>query len=255
MLQPCCRLAASWVSVTGRMSRSQARRGVLEGAFGLLTALQRNQEAGLTRLATDSGLPKGTAHRLLEQLISVGAVERSSGRYRLGPQAFVLGQHWQPYPGLHTVAAGPVRELAHGTRSTMAICVLSGDATLVTAVVPGEADRMVPLRKGATTALPTAAGKLLIAHRRQESAPFQPCSAGWTQEADAIRKSGLAFDHEGIMPGLYCVAAPLRSPAGETIASLSALTLSSRTLPALGVAVARTAAAINADLRCVDPVR
>jgi len=227
----------------------------LEGAFGLLAALQRIQEAGLTRLAAHSGLPKGTAHRLLEQLISVGAVERSSGRYRLGPQVFVLGRHWQPYPGLHTVAAGPVRQLALDTSATVAICALSGGATLMTAVVPGEADRIVPLRAGAITGWPTAAGKLLIAHRQQEPAPFRYSSTEWTREADTIRKRGLAFDHEGFMPGLYCVAAPLRSPDGEAIASLSALTLSPRTLAALGAAVARTAAVISADLRCADPVR
>ncbi len=119
------------------MSRVHARRGVLEGAFGLLTALQRIHEAGLTRLATDSGLPKGTAHRLLERLISVGAVERSGGRYRLRPQVFVLGHHWQPYPGLHAVAAGPARQLARDTNTTVAICVLSAGATLVTPSCPG----------------------------------------------------------------------------------------------------------------------
>jgi IclR family transcriptional regulator, acetate operon repressor len=235
------------------MSRSQARRGVLEGAFGLLTALERAQEAGLTGLAARSGLPKGTAHRLLEQLISVGAVERSSGRYRLGPQVFVLGRHWQPYPGLHTVAAGPVRQLASDTGTTVAICALSGGATLVTAVVPGEADRVMPLRAGAVTDWPTAAGKLLMAYRQQEPAPFWTSSAQWAREADTIRKRGLAFDHEEFMPGLYCVAAPLRGPDGETIASLSAMTLSPRTLAALGAAVTRTAAIINADLRCADP--
>ncbi len=230
-------------------------RGVLEGAFGLLTALQHNQEAGLTRLAADSGLPKGTAHRLLEQLIGLGAVERSGGRYRLGPQVFLLGHRWQPYPGLHTAAAGPVRRLARDTNTTVAICTLIAGMTLVTAVVPGEADRIVPMRPGVTGTWRTAAGKLLVAHRQPESLPFRAADAGWAQEADAIRKRGLAFDHEELMPGLYCVAAPLRSPQGETIASLSALTLSPRTLSALADAVARTAIAVNADLRTACPVR
>ncbi|HEX4702173.1 MAG TPA: helix-turn-helix domain-containing protein [Pseudonocardiaceae bacterium] len=66
-------------------------RGVLEGAFSLLEVLARMGEAGLTRLATGAGLPKATTHRLLDQLVGLGIVQRRAGRYRMGPHMFHLG--------------------------------------------------------------------------------------------------------------------------------------------------------------------
>ncbi|PXX68654.1 IclR-like helix-turn-helix domain-containing protein [Nocardia tenerifensis] len=86
-----------------------AGRGVLEGAFLLLDVLARVDESGPSRLAAASGLPKPTVHRLLQQLVAVGAVQRRAGRYRIGPRLFSLGQAWNPAP---TAAQRPVRALA-----------------------------------------------------------------------------------------------------------------------------------------------
>ena len=53
-------------------------RGVLEGAFALLEALrQHGDEAGVTELAVACGVPKSTAHRLLEQLVALDRVVKS----------------------------------------------------------------------------------------------------------------------------------------------------------------------------------
>ncbi|WP_323807151.1 helix-turn-helix domain-containing protein [Streptomyces pseudogriseolus] len=40
----------------------------------------------MTELAVACAVPKSTAHRLLEQLVALGAVERRGARYRLGAQ-------------------------------------------------------------------------------------------------------------------------------------------------------------------------
>src|SRR5882757_7202056 len=73
---------------------SDGGRGVLDGAFRLLDTLCALGDAGLTALAAGSGLPKATAHRLLEQLVRQGAVERAEARYRIGPRLFQIGQSW-----------------------------------------------------------------------------------------------------------------------------------------------------------------
>lgn len=108
-----------------------AGRGVLEGAFALLNALQREQDAGVTALAAACGLPKTTAYRLLDQLVELGAVERSAGRYRIGPGMFRLGQGWQPHPGLRSAARKPLRRLTAVTGMTVALAVLHRGQTLV----------------------------------------------------------------------------------------------------------------------------
>ncbi|MEU0660638.1 helix-turn-helix domain-containing protein [Streptomyces lavendulocolor] len=94
-------------------------RGVLEGAFALLEALRRHgDEAGVTELAVACGVPKSTAHRLLEQLVALQAVERRGLRYRLGPQLYRLGQAWQPHPGLRAAGRLPLHRLRGGCRCT-----------------------------------------------------------------------------------------------------------------------------------------
>jgi DNA-binding IclR family transcriptional regulator len=40
-------------------------------------------------------------------------------------------------------------------------------------------------------------------------------------ELRAIRRAGVAFDHEEIVPGLSCVAAPVRDETGEPVAGIS----------------------------------
>ncbi|WP_226599780.1 helix-turn-helix domain-containing protein [Streptomyces violascens] len=65
---------------------------MLEGTFAPLAAVERLGQAGVTRLAAESGPPKATAHRLLQQLADLGAVERQQqGQYRMGPRMFRLG--------------------------------------------------------------------------------------------------------------------------------------------------------------------
>jgi IclR family transcriptional regulator, acetate operon repressor len=70
-----------------------APRPVLGGAFGLLDSLQGLGSARVSDLQRDTGLPRTTVHRLLQQLEEVGAVERAAGRWRLGPR------WWSSAPG------------------------------------------------------------------------------------------------------------------------------------------------------------
>ena len=90
-----------------------AGRGVLDGAFAVLGALARADDGlGLTALARASGLAKTSAHRLAEQLITLGAVQCVEHRYYIGPQMFRIGQRWQPDPLLRRFAQAPVHTLA-----------------------------------------------------------------------------------------------------------------------------------------------
>lgn len=223
-------------------------RGVLEGAFALLEALERAGEAGLTALAVESGLPKSSAHRLLDQLIDLGAVERSGGDYRMGARVFRLGRGWQPHPGLLAAATVPVRRLAESTGATVALCVLREGRVMAVAGVPGEAADLVPLRPGLTWPWLTAAGKVLVAAAPPEL-PFGPLPASWRWTAREIRERGAAFDREEQVPGVCCVAVPLHGPGGDVIAALCAMVPPGRDLSSLADVLARVARSIDAGVR------
>ncbi|MEU3355966.1 helix-turn-helix domain-containing protein [Streptomyces sp. NPDC037389] len=232
----------------GTGERPTPGRGVLEGAFALLEALGQAREAGLTALSADSGLPKTTAYRLLEQLVDLGVVEHHGSRYRMGSRMFRLGLGWQPPPGLCAAARVPARRLAEATGASVGICVLREGRTLAVQGVPGVVDHLAPLRPGATWPWYAAAGKVLVA-AASPRVPLDPLPASWRREAAVIRDGGVAVDREELVPGVCCVAVPLTAPGGEVVAGLCAMVDPAHDLGRLTRAVARTGRAVGAALR------
>ncbi|MEU2777615.1 helix-turn-helix domain-containing protein [Streptomyces sp. NPDC007162] len=232
-----------------RVASDSGGRSVLEGAFALLEAVERTEGAGLTRIAAQCGLPKSTAYRLLEQMVELGAVERRSGGYRMGPRIFRLGQGWQPHPGLRAAARAPARRLAALTGATVTVNVLREGRTLVLDRTPG--DSAGALGRGAddvTYPWFTAAGKVLAAAAHPRLPPG-PVPAAWEQEARAIREHGAALDRQTVVAGVCCVAVPLYGPNGIPLASLALVTDPTHSLDRLVGVVQQTGRAIGAALR------
>ncbi|RSM60709.1 transcriptional regulator, IclR family protein [Amycolatopsis sp. WAC 01376] len=195
---------------TGRRPRS-----VLEGAFTLLDALVRHQgEAGLTQLANSCSIPKATAHRLLEQLTELEVVQRSENRYRVGAQAFRLGQSWQPYPRLLELARGELRRLAVATRASSVLAVPCDGRILIAAASLIRPEDGILLRPGSTVP--------------QRTGHFCPV---WQAEH-----------------GLVAVEAPILLPTGETVGSVAAVTAPAASPGAVPDTVARAARTIGAAL-------
>lgn len=229
-------------------------RGVLESAFALLGALEQTGAAGVTRLAAECGLPKTTAHRLLEQLSSLGAVERSRGGYRIGARVFQLGHSWQPYRALRAAVREPMRRLAAATGVTVTVNVLRNGDDMIVDWTAGRDGLPVPLRSGGTWPWNTAAGKALAAGRHAgttDSSPRIPCpaSASWRREVAAIRERGVAFDREEVVSGVCCAAVPLHGAPGTPIAALCVITDPSHNLDRLAGALQNAGRAAGAALR------
>jgi DNA-binding IclR family transcriptional regulator len=232
------------------MARSAAEgRGVLEGAFALMEVLAHDDEVGLTRLASDAALPKATAHRLLGQLVALGAVQSHQGRYRLGPRVFRLGQSWHPARALRAAAAQPLRELA-AVSGEVSLSLSVPEAGHITVVggMRGEVDEVFPLRSGAVLP-PGSAAELVLA----ASAPVPQRPAGWTETAWArevagIRERGLAFDYEQCVESVSCVAAPVYSASGQVVAAIAVTARDAKLIPPLCDAVSRAASACSGRL-------
>lgn len=223
-------------------------RGVLEGAFGLLSALGEADQAGLTALAVASGLPKATTHRLLDQLIAVGAVERAGGEYRIGPKLFQLGLHWQPHPRLIESCTGPVHDFARTSGATVAVCVLRMGQVMTVSAAPGEIVMDTPVRAGASLPWTTAAGRLLLANSSTAGSAPRGNPVAWARHAAEIRERGMAFDREKVLPGIWCVAVPIRHRDGAVIAALAALVPPGSPLTTVGEALHRVSHGITANL-------
>ncbi|NJP26966.1 helix-turn-helix domain-containing protein [Microbispora hainanensis] len=201
-------------------------RGVLEGAFHLLDVLAAAEEgAGLSELARDAGMPKATTYRLLRQLADLGAVHQHGQRYFVGRRLALLGDAWQPDPRLRAAAREPVRLLSALTTTVVFLTALEGDRVKVITVARGEIKEVPPILPGSELAEATAAGRVLLTQRPDgDAAPPGFTLTEWRRAQAALRRSGsVAVDHHEVMPGVCCVAAPVRRPEGEIVASISAL--------------------------------
>ncbi|MEU8411903.1 helix-turn-helix domain-containing protein [Amycolatopsis japonica] len=197
------------------METKRRPRSVLEGAFTLLDALVRHQgEAGLTQLANSCSIPKATAHRLLEQLTALEVVQRSENRYRVGAQAFRLGQSWQPYPRLLELARGELRRLTATTRASSVLAVPCDGHILIAAASLARPEDHLLFRPGST--VPQRIGR------------FCPV---WQAE------------HE-----LVAIEAAIRLPTGRAVGSIAAVLAPPQPLAALSETVARTARTLGAAL-------
>ncbi|WP_228980076.1 helix-turn-helix domain-containing protein [Streptomyces sp. DH12] len=202
-------------------------RGVLEGAFALLEALRRHgDEAGVTELAVACGLPKSTAHRLLEQLVALRAVERHGLRYRLGAQLYRLGQGWQPHPGLRGAGRLPLHRLRAATGGSVLLAVMREERALTVCSVPGRVESLVPVRDGGAFPLDTALGKALRGPVR----------------------GGAVLDREEVVAGVCCAALPVRSPAGAVVGAVAAMVEAGQRLEVVAGRVAEAAAAVTRAL-------
>lgn len=205
---------------------AQHGRGVLEGAFHLLDVLAAAEEgAGLSELARDAGLPKATTYRLLRQLASLGAVQPHGQRYFVGRRLARLADAWQPDPRLQAAAREPVRLLSALTTTVAFLTVLEEDRIRVITATRGEIREVPPILPGSELAESTAAGRVLLMQRPDgDAAPPGFTLGEWRRARATFRRSGsVAVDRQEVLPGVCCVAVPVRQPDGEIVASISAL--------------------------------
>lgn len=185
----------------------------------------------LQGLVEETGLPKPTLHRMLQQLEGAGLlVRQADGRHygsgaRLRTFAETLMLNTVQFGARHAV----LRNLAAETGETCNITALSGDQVVYLDRV--ETDEPLRVQLGPGSRVPmhaSASGKRVLAqlstkqrHRLLEHAPLQrftPQTITSLEQLDAeletIAAQGYAIDNEEYLPGLVCIAV-LVPGAGE----------------------------------------
>jgi IclR family transcriptional regulator, acetate operon repressor len=182
-------------------------RPVIGSAFALLASLHKLGSARVSELQRDCGLPRTTVHRLLGQLEDVGAVERSAGRWRIGPTLQELGSGIPAEPRLPSVARRPLMDLARATGGLVALSVETAGRGLVIEVLPGA--RRIALEPHPGMALDE--GKLAVAG-------LQARRLAAVRAHKAAHRGDLrpVIDAGGTDPRVSCVAAPLRLSPHDT---------------------------------------
>ncbi|CUU56271.1 DNA-binding transcriptional regulator, IclR family [Parafrankia irregularis] len=225
-------------------------QGVLERAFQLLEAVSGEGTAGLSRLARLADLPKATTYRLLDQLVAVGAVERVHSAYRVGPAVHRMRNVRPSHTPLLRASHTPVRDLVRDSDATVIIAVLRDDpdVVVVDAVSVLAPAHGVVLSPTSSAPPATASGQVLLAERPDLDGPPQFSEAEWRRARADIRDRGVAMDSQMLVRGICCVAAAIRRPNGQAVASVAVITAAGRVSIRHIDQVRRAAASISRNL-------
>jgi hypothetical protein len=210
-------------------------RCVIGTAFELLDHVGALQPVRLLDLAEATGIPGPTVHRLLKQLIEVGAVGREGTRYRLGVSLLELGAQVTPEHRLRAVARRPLAELAAATGAAVGLSARIGRR----GSVPGH-HRCSRSARATRTGQPGTAGNGPSAYTHRDRLPSTDCGRRW-------------------LPGTHQLRRCSGSPGKGAVAAVTTLVAGQRPSPGLSAATraagTRIAALVNAPARTIDDSR
>ncbi len=228
---------------------------------------------GIADLADELGMSRSTTHRYVITLTRLGYLEQGVKRkYHLTLRVTDLGISAMNGMSLYEHARPYLDELRGRTGFTVSVGVVDGDELLLVDWLRGgrRGQQLIDLGLAPGSRLPlyaSAAGKLLLANlpdqdQRERIGELQlakhapntiKSKTALRQELGRIRDESLAVAEEELAPGLYEIAAPVRSTGNDVVAAASMTAHSSMIameefVDALGPHLISTADRISARL-------
>lgn len=192
-------------------------------------------QLGITEIARRTGVAKASVHRLAQELLKWGILERRGSGYCLGIRLFELGQRVPRQRILHDAARPHMEDLHQTTGQTVHLGMLDGREVLYLEKVYGH--EYVPLSSRVAGRMPlycTATGRVLLAFGSQDlqdvalAGPLVRFTqytvtspATLIKEISRVRTNGFSVESEQIQLGWASVAVPISGPAGTAMAALS----------------------------------
>lgn len=190
----------------------------------------------LTELARRSGVPKPTVHRLCQELLDWGLLERAEpGRgYRLGLLLFEMGQRVSRQRLLRDAALRAMEDLTATTGRTTHLAIRSGSEVLYVEKLPGPSPvaqpsavaRRLPLHATATGKVLLAFGPPALQHAVLSGALRRVTPRTITvpgllaAQLERVRRDRLAVEVEECRLGHTSAAVPITAD-GVVVAALS----------------------------------
>ncbi|MBJ2160300.1 IclR family transcriptional regulator [Variovorax sp. IB41] len=199
--------------------------------FGLLEVMAaKDQRYSLQGLVEETGMPKPTLHRMLQQLEGAGLLQREGdGRhYGIGTRLRRLSENLLFNDSLHGARHTVLRQLGEEIGESCNLTSLSGSEVVYLDRVETAAPLRFYLHPGSRVPVHcSASGKIFLsqmsaAQRRRllSNAPLETYTAktltdpaALEKEVQRVRKDGFAIDNEEFLPGLLCIAALV--PSGD----------------------------------------
>ncbi|MGW6281265.1 IclR family transcriptional regulator [Kribbella sp. NPDC055071] len=190
----------------------------------------------LTEIAAVAALPLSTAHRLVGELVTWGALERGSdARYRIGLRLWELASLAPRGLPLREAALPFLEDLYEATHENVQLSVLDGDEVVFVERLSGR--RAVKTRTrvgGRLSGIATAGGRVLLAHAPRDvvekilTEPVHAYTPHTITDAKRlrrlladVRRQGVAADEAQVTADAISVGAPIRNRYGEVVAAVS----------------------------------
>ena len=193
----------------------------------------------LSEICKETGLPKGTASRMLSALIAHGyaAQDVENRKYRLTMRMFQVGSRVADSTGIMKVAQPYLDDLAQRSKETVHLVTRMNNEVLYLYKEDGGAGyvRMASYVGLHNPMYCTGVGKSILAYLSEEE-----LRSVWEgseivaytdktitrledmrREAEQIRKQGYALDMEEHEEGVRCIAAPVLDANGNPVAAIS----------------------------------
>ncbi len=208
-------------------TESATPSAVIDRVALVLDAFDGPGRLTLAQIVRRTGLPRSSAHRMLERLVQLRWLRRSGRDYELGMRLVELGSLAVHQDRLVRAAGPLLGELHRATGLVVHLAVLDGPDVVYLDKI---GDQPIPTRVGARRpAHCTAVGKAILAYG-DERAGIDPrarltkysisSASQLAAELAKVRAHGVAFDREEALLGFGCVAAPIGNP-GEAVAAVS----------------------------------
>lgn len=184
----------------------------------------------LAQIVRRTGLPRSSAHRMLERLVQLRWLRRDGRDYELGMRLVELGSLAVHQDRLHRAAVPLLHDLQRATGLVVHLAVLDGADVVYLEKIGDRMTAAIPSRVGGRQpAHCTAVGKAMLAYsdsinavdlasRKTRYSIGSP--AQLNAELTKTRARGVAIDREESLTGFGCVAAPIGDP-GKAVAAVS----------------------------------
>jgi len=217
--------------------RARTHQSLERGLRVIEATASMGGSATLAQITRKTALPRSTAHHLLRALVEFGYLvqDGEAQPYRLAPKLFRLtGRSWSQEQ-MAEVCRPFLEELSRRTGEGTSLAVLRGGIVRIVAKSdPADPVRVVQEVGTARPIYCTAVGKALAAWLPDAEleeliarTPFEQktsrtitTAAALRHELTRIRSAGFATDNEEHLPGIRCIAAPVRDHSGDVRAAL-----------------------------------
>lgn len=202
--------------------------------FALLEVIaQKDEFISLQGLVEETGLPKPTLHRMLQQLEAAGIIQRDGDEkhYSSGIRLRKLAENLLLNSTMHSARRTILENLRAEVGESCNLTALSSGEIIYLDRAETEAPLRFHLHPGSRVPVHcSASGKLFLAHmsksqRRRliENVPLTQYTVNTITDYSMLEKDieeakiqGFAIDDEEFLPGLVCIAVLIPSSTGQS---------------------------------------